>query len=77
LAHKTLPQWSCYKLDEGETFDYAATLPLVYATAIYALQHRAQIQPGESVLIHSGAGGVGIAVIQLALQMGAEVCHPP
>ncbi|KAL3450556.1 hypothetical protein BJX65DRAFT_316007 [Aspergillus insuetus] len=72
-TYQTLPQWSCYKLAEGESFDVAATLPLVYATAIYALQHRAQIQPGESVLIHSGAGGVGIAAIQLALQMGAEV----
>jgi acyl transferase domain-containing protein len=72
-TYQTLPQWSFYKLDEGESFDVAATLPLVYATAIYALQHRAQIQAGESVLIHSGAGGVGIAAIQLALQMGAEV----
>jgi acyl transferase domain-containing protein len=74
-TYQTLPQWACYKLAEGESFDVAATLPLVYATAIYALQHRAQIQPGESVLIHSGAGGVGIAAIQLALRMGAEVCH--
>ncbi|KAJ0267416.1 hypothetical protein COL922a_014920, partial [Colletotrichum nupharicola] len=72
-TYQTLPQWACYKLAEGESFDVAATLPLVYATAIYALQHRAQIQSGELVLIHSGAGGVGIAAIQLALRMGAEV----
>jgi NADPH:quinone reductase-like Zn-dependent oxidoreductase len=49
------------------------TYPLVTATAAYALRQRAAIHVGESVLIHSGAGGIGIAAIQLALQLGAEV----
>lgn len=49
------------------------TLPLVFSTAIYALKHRAQLQKGEKVLIHSGAGGLGIAAIELALSIGAEV----
>lgn len=49
------------------------TLPGVYATALYALQDRARVQPGETVLIHSGAGGVGIAAIQIAKLAGAEV----
>ncbi|RYP14555.1 hypothetical protein DL765_006288 [Monosporascus sp. GIB2] len=44
-----------------------------WETALYALQHRANLRPGESVLIHSGAGGVGIAAIQVAKAIGAEV----
>lgn len=50
-----------------------STLPLVFATAIYALSDCANLQRGETVLIHSGAGGVGIAAIQIALLKGAEV----
>lgn len=72
-TYQTLPQWACHTLLDTESLDVAATLPLVHATAIYALHHRANIRAGESVLIHSGAGGVGIAAIQLALQAGAEV----
>ena len=72
-TYQTLPQWACHKLADTESFDVIATLPLVYATAIYALQYRANIKAGESILIHSGAGGVGIAAIQLARAAGAEV----
>ncbi|KAI2732948.1 hypothetical protein DTO012A8_10110 [Penicillium roqueforti] len=72
-TYQTLPQWACHKLTDAESFDISATLPIVYATAIYALHYRAHIQAGETVLIHSGAGGVGIAAIQLALHAGAEV----
>ncbi|KAK0615695.1 hypothetical protein B0T17DRAFT_656801 [Bombardia bombarda] len=72
-TYQTLPQWACHKLLDEENFDVAATLPLVYVTAIYALHYRANIQSGESILIHSGAGGVGIAAIQLAKQAGAEI----
>ena len=71
-----LPQWACHKLEDNESFDTCATLPVVYATAIYSLHHRANIQSGESILIHSGAGGFGIAAIQLAKQAGAEVHKP-
>ncbi len=45
----------------------------MFATAIYALTDCAKLQRGESVLIHSGAGGVGIASIQIAQLIGAEV----
>ncbi|KAI3322742.1 reducing type I polyketide synthase 10 [Xylariaceae sp. AK1471] len=72
-TYQTLPAWACHKLLETESFDVFATLPLVYSTAIYALHYRARLQAGETVLIHSGAGGVGIAAIQLALAAGAEV----
>ncbi|KAI1824887.1 reducing type I polyketide synthase 10 [Xylaria intraflava] len=71
--YQTVPAWACHKLLATENFDVMATLPLVYSTAIYALNYRARLQAGETVLIHSGAGGVGIAAIQLALAAGAEV----
>ncbi|RAK98996.1 type I polyketide synthase [Aspergillus ibericus CBS 121593] len=68
-----VPQWACQKLRDDEDYATMCTLPLVYSTAIYALTMRARLQPGESVLIHSGAGGVGIAAIQVAQMIGAEI----
>ncbi|MEW5983052.1 MAG: SDR family NAD(P)-dependent oxidoreductase [Acidobacteriota bacterium] len=51
----------------------AATVPIAFLTASYALHHCARIAAGESVLIHAAAGGVGQAAIQLAQQAGARV----
>ncbi len=51
----------------------AATIPLAFLTAYYGLHHLAKIQPGERVLIHAAAGGVGQAAVQLAQQAGAEI----
>ena len=50
-----------------------ATLPITFLTAYYGFHHIANLQPGQRVLIHSAAGGVGTAAIQLALRAGAEV----
>ena len=57
----------------GLTPEVAMTLPVPYLTAIYALEHLGHIRAGDSVLIHSGAGGVGFAAIQIAQRAGAEV----
>ena len=54
-------------------FAAAATMPVAFMTAAYALGHLAQVQAGETVLIHGGAGGVGLAAIQYALYKGATV----
>jgi myxalamid-type polyketide synthase MxaB len=51
----------------------AATLPLAYLTVYYGLRHLSPLKPGEKVLIHAAAGGVGLAAVQLALASGAEV----
>ncbi|GMT36007.1 hypothetical protein PFISCL1PPCAC_27304 [Pristionchus fissidentatus] len=51
----------------------AATVPVVYTTAYYALIVRGQMRKGESILIHGGSGGVGQAAIAIALSMGCEV----
>ena len=55
------------------SFGEAATIPVTFLTAHLCLQTLAQLQPGERVLIHAAAGGVGMAAIQLALAVGAEV----
>uniref|UniRef100_A0A8C5Q5P7 Fatty acid synthase n=1 Tax=Leptobrachium leishanense TaxID=445787 RepID=A0A8C5Q5P7_9ANUR len=51
----------------------AASVPVVYATAFYAMIVRGRLRKGESVLIHSGSGGVGQAAITIALSMGCRV----
>lgn len=55
------------------SFEDAATIPTVFFTVYYSLTHLAQLQPGEKVLIHGAAGGVGIAAVQLARHLGAEI----
>lgn len=67
------PAAALAKLPEGWSCAEAATVPTVFVTAWYALDHLARLQPGERVLIHGGAGGVGIAAIQIARYLGAEV----
>ncbi len=52
---------------------HAAALPVVYMTALYGLDRLAALQPGESVLIHSAAGGLGLAAVHLARARGAEI----
>lgn len=50
-----------------------AGIPVVFLTAWYGLIHQARIRPGEKVLIHSASGGVGLASIQIARHVGAEI----
>ena len=57
----------------GMTPEEAATVPVVFMTAWHALNNVARLRPGEKVLVHSGAGGVGMAAIQIARHLGAEV----
>nr|WP_226857330.1 SDR family NAD(P)-dependent oxidoreductase [Acidithiobacillus concretivorus] len=61
------------RIPEGMSMRAAATIPTVFLTAWYALHTLAQLQPGEKVLIHGAAGGVGIAAIQIAQHLGAEI----
>jgi acyl transferase domain-containing protein/D-arabinose 1-dehydrogenase-like Zn-dependent alcohol dehydrogenase/acyl carrier protein len=58
---------------KGWSFAEAATVPIVYLTAYYALADLAALKPGESLLVHAAAGGVGSAAVQLARHVGAEV----
>jgi NADPH2:quinone reductase len=58
---------------DGADMAEAAVLRTSYLTAVYALQHRAQVKPGETVLVLGAAGGVGIAAVQVAGLYGAVV----
>jgi len=64
--------WLVRVPDEVPLVD-AAVLPVVWPTAWVALFERARLQPGETVLVHAAAGGVGLAATQLAAQAGARV----
>ncbi|MGY0055446.1 SDR family NAD(P)-dependent oxidoreductase [Streptomyces sp. LZ34] len=55
------------------SFAQAAAVPVVFATAYYGLVDLAGLRPGESVLVHAAAGGVGLAAVQLARHLGAEI----
>ncbi|MFB9680726.1 SDR family NAD(P)-dependent oxidoreductase [Streptosporangium vulgare] len=57
----------------GWTFAQAASTPVAFLTAYYALVDLAGLRAGEKVLIHAAAGGVGMAAVQLARHFGAEV----
>ncbi|HEY0935736.1 MAG TPA: SDR family NAD(P)-dependent oxidoreductase, partial [Trebonia sp.] len=57
----------------GWSFAAAAAVPVAYLTAYYGLVDLARVRPGERVLVHAAAGGVGMAAVQLARHLGAEV----
>ncbi|MBB4683796.1 type I polyketide synthase [Amycolatopsis jiangsuensis] len=63
----------CAKIPDGWTDEEAASVPLVFLTAYFGLKELAGLRAGESVLVHAGAGGVGMAAIQVARHLGAEV----
>ncbi len=65
------PTVAVREVPEGMTDDEAAAFPLVYQTSYFALAYRGQLARGETVLVHSAAGGVGLAAVQLAKAMGA------
>ena len=51
--------------------EQAAAFPLVYQTSYFGIAYRGQMQKGETVLVHSAAGGVGLAAVQIARALGA------
>ncbi|XP_053214097.1 fatty acid synthase-like [Panonychus citri] len=63
----------CWSIPSKWTMEDAATVPVVYATAIYGLLIRGELRQGESVLIHAGSGGVGIAAINICLSMNCRI----
>ena len=60
-------------LPTGVSVEDGASFPIAYLTADVCLNHFARLRPGERVLIHAGAGGVGMAAIRLAQQAGALI----
>ncbi|KAI0803350.1 polyketide synthase-like protein [Xylaria sp. FL0064] len=68
-----VPSWAVHKLLPQEDYVTMATIPVVYSTALYALHDRANIKAGESILVHAGAGALGIALIGIAKNIGTVV----
>lgn len=74
-----MAEFSCAKaamtfaLPRGMSFAEGAAMPIVYQTSFFALRDRAQLRPGEWLLVHAGASGVGMAAIQLGRAWGARV----
>ena len=74
-----LAEFSCvkghtvYPIARGMSFAEGAALPIVYQTSFFALRDRGNVQPGEWLVVHAGASGVGMAAIQLGRAWGARV----
>ncbi len=66
-------EFTTFLKGESMTFEQAAGFACTYGTSYFALKQRAKIQPGETLLVLGAAGGVGIACIQIAKAMGAQV----
>ena len=67
------PEHNVAKIPDGVSFVTAASIPIVFSTALYALTTVGHLSRDDSVLIHAAAGGVGQAAIMLAQNIGAEV----
>jgi len=72
-SHVVTDDFSVFPIPEGWSFDAAAATPVAIITAIFSLEYLARIQPGERVLIHGAAGGVGLAALQIAQAAGAAI----
>jgi NADPH2:quinone reductase len=62
-----------FALPDNVSFEAGAALLMNYLTVDFALVRRADLQPGQTVLVHGAAGGIGVATIQLAKVLGARV----
>ena len=72
-SHIAAPANGLFKKPASMSFEEAATLPVAVTTVYYSLHHLARLQKGERILIHGAAGGVGLAAVQYALWVGAEI----
>lgn len=68
-----VPRQNLLPMPKGLSFEQAACLPLTFLTAWTMLTRRADLRPGETVLIHAAGSGVGSAAVQIAKLMGATV----
>lgn len=64
---------SAHRLPENVSFETGAAYGNAYGTSFHALRDRAELQPGETLLVHGAGGGVGLAAVDLGREMGARV----
>lgn len=72
-THVKVERAGVAKLPDGVDPVSAATIPVVFLTAYYAIHELGQVRPGETILIHGAAGGVGLAALQVARHFGAKI----
>src|SRR5262249_36844046 len=66
-----VPDAAVARLPKHLSFEEGATIPVAFLTGYYALHRLARLRRGESLLVHGGAGGVGLAALQIARWLGA------
>lgn len=69
----TLPETLAIPIPDGIDWTAAAAFPTAYGTSHAALKHRANLQPGETLVVHGAAGGVGLTAVEIGKIMGARV----
>ncbi len=69
--YMAVPDSACFPIPEGMPEAHAAAMHVIYQTSYFALTLRSNMQPGEVLLVHGGAGGVGTSAIQLGKALGA------
>lgn len=62
-----------YVIPDSMTFVEAAGFPIVYGTSHIGLKHKLNVQPGETLLVHGAAGGVGLTAVEIGKALGATV----
>ncbi|MDX5594363.1 SDR family NAD(P)-dependent oxidoreductase [Pseudovibrio sp. SPO723] len=72
-THISVPEFSVAPIPEGQDLVAAASVPVAFLTAYYSLIHLGHLREDQWVLIHGGAGGVGLAALQIAKWAGAQV----
>lgn len=65
--------YRAFEIPDGMGWEEAASMPIVYHTSWFALNKRAALQAGETLLVHAGASGVGMSAIQIGKALGAKV----
>ena len=68
-----IPAAFAHKMPDAMPFEEGASFPIVYPTSYAGLVFRAALQPGETLLVHAAAGGVGLAAVQIGKALGARV----
>ncbi|MFJ2906568.1 SDR family NAD(P)-dependent oxidoreductase [Streptomyces sp. NPDC087212] len=72
-SHVTTPHQTLARIPDGMSFEEAATFPVAFLTVHHTLVDQGRLLPGETVLVHGGAGAVGLAVLQCARAQGVYV----
>lgn len=79
------PGWGCFAeevvvpadqilpMPDSMSFEHGAAFPITYGTTYHALVQRAELQPGETMVVHGAGGGVGLTAVEMGKMMGARV----